>query len=179
MMLIFFIIFVYLYIYIYKKERYLSSDDDLWEDKRNIEYNNCYAYAFTDIDSNRLMKPQPGFKKNLELLNRSNYSCSALIERVLGDFPDSTYIDNNPESNYIRCSDGYHLVFLAIDSENRDYHFYRRNSNGLWTHKPGSTEVIHIDASNNIITNPFLSNRSFKDYQYKIPCGFFCVKTER
>lgn len=166
--------------YLSRKESFLKADDELWESRENVSYNNCYAYAFTDMDSSRKTKPQPGFKHNLQPLTRNEFSCQNLIDRVLLDHPDAIFIGNSPDINYSPCGFDHHMIFLAIDNEgeNRDYHFYRRNSRGFWTHKPGSTEVYHTDAEGNIITNPYYANRNYNVFQYTIPCGFFCVKTK-
>jgi hypothetical protein len=40
-----------------------------------------------------------------------------------------------------------------------DYHWYRQDSDGLWSHKPGEGEVRRLDASGKPITNPEASNR--------------------
>ena len=40
-----------------------------------------------------------------------------------------------------------------------DYHWYRQNDDGTWSHKPGTTEVTNLDYSDKIIKNPQTSNR--------------------
>ena len=35
-----------------------------------------------------------------------------------------------------------------------DYHWYRLDSNGKWSHKPGSSPVRNRDDSNKLITDP-------------------------
>lgn len=62
-----------------------------------------------------------------------------------------------------------------------DFHFYRQNSDGKWTHKPGNTKVRNVDASGSEITNPETCNR---DHRTDIPpgphydkfVGYYCVK---
>ena len=40
-----------------------------------------------------------------------------------------------------------------------DYHFYRLDSNMLWSHKPGKTPVRNTDNSGNRIVDPRLADR--------------------
>lgn len=157
----------------------LKADDRIWEKSEIMGYNNCYAYAFTDLDSNRRSKPQPGFKSNIPPLTREQYACGPFIERVLKDHPQATYLGNDPELAYRDCGCSNHMVFLALDNEgeNRDYHFYRRNSDFFWTHKPGSLEVLHVDAAGNKITNPAYADRTYRNFNYNKTCGFFCTPT--
>ena len=154
---------------------YLRSNDYRWENSDAIKYNNCYAYAFRDLDLNRKSKPQPGFLSNLKPLRKDQFTCKNFIQRIISDFPDTTYHG----FSIPKCGCNRHAVFLAIDNRGkfRDYHFYRQNSNGYWTHKPGSTNVYHNDSDGNIITNPLYANRKYKLYNYSVPCGFFCVSS--
>ena len=65
---------------------------------------------------------------------------------------------------------------IAPDKDNTDYHFYRQDKNGTWSHKPGRTAVSKVDASGKIILNPLIANRNYKNgYNYSKPCFFFCV----
>jgi hypothetical protein len=51
----------------------------------------------------------------------------------------------------------------------RDYHWYRKASNGFWGHKPGSTAAKNTDNSGNVIFNPQTCNRG----PYTIFCGYW------
>jgi len=57
-----------------------------------------------------------------------------------------------------------------------DYHWYRLESNGLWTHKRGRTEVQHKDASGKPITDPSKANRNYPgNPDYDKFCGYLCI----
>lgn len=155
----------------------LKPDDKLWESEKYIKYNNCYAYAFTDIDPNRKDKPEPGYKHNLPPLEKKDYNCKTFIERILLDNPNTFYLGNNKNISSIDCGCNNHMVFLAIDQNKYDFHFYRKNSNNYWTHKPGSLEVLHKDSNNKLIVNPMDASRKYEIYNYETPCGFFCTDT--
>ncbi len=53
----------------------------------------------------------------------------------------------------------YSRVYLVIDI-NDDYHWYRQDKGGKWSHKPGITPVINTDASKipTLIRNPKTAN---------------------
>lgn len=43
-------------------------------------------------------------------------------------------------------------------TSDNDYHWYRKDSNGYWSHKPGVTPVVNTDASGNLIKNIYNAN---------------------
>jgi hypothetical protein len=50
-----------------------------------------------------------------------------------------------------------------------DYHWYRKQKDGFWGHKPGQTAARKVDNSNNVITNPQTCDRGpYTDF-----CGYF------
>lgn len=151
----------------------LSSNNYIWNNDEVKKYNNCYAYAFRNLDFNRKSKPQPGFKAGFLPLSKNEYTCKNFIKRVIADYPSAMYIGKDME----QCENCDFAVFLALDNtgEYRDYHFYRLNSDGLWTHKPGALEVHNVDYSGNLIRNPKYADRRSNKYNYSTDCGFFCV----
>jgi hypothetical protein len=57
-----------------------------------------------------------------------------------------------------------------------DYHWYRQESNGLWTHKRGKKLVEHVDASGNPISDPAVADRDYAgSSDYDKFCGYLCV----
>ena len=78
------------------------------------------------------------------------------------------------------CINSFHKIFLVYSSgeklgEGNDYHFYRQDNNGYWSHKPGSTNVTNKDASNNLIKNPSIANRNYFNLNYNKNCFFLCI----
>ncbi len=77
-----------------------------------------------------------------------------------------------------QCPADTSKIALAVDPE-EDYHFWRQDSNGRWSGKPGSLEVTDKDASGRWIHDPSLSDRDFTDdngeLNYTEFCSFFCV----
>jgi hypothetical protein len=52
-----------------------------------------------------------------------------------------------------------------------DFHWYRQDDNGRWSHKIGTSPARDTDASGVQITNPETANRAM----YTEFCGYFCV----
>ncbi len=68
------------------------------------------------------------------------------------------------------CGGSCNKVALVV-APGYDFHWYRLDDNGLWSHKPGGTQATNLDKSNNLITDPRTANRGpYTDF-----CGFFCV----
>lgn len=79
------------------------------------------------------------------------------------------------ESTYDEVREGkWWKVALAFDNNGifGDYHWYRQNDDGTWSHKPGRTAVTNTDNFGNVITNPETCNRG----QYKTFVGFFMIR---
>ena len=74
----------------------------------------------------------------------------------------------------------YYKGAMVVDDDHT-FHFYRQNSDGTWSHKPGTQEVIDTDASNKKIHIPHFSNRDYSHKPNKIKynsfCNYYCVPT--
>jgi len=68
------------------------------------------------------------------------------------------------------CAGCTHKVALVV-APGDDFHWYRLDNNGQWSHKPGSDPVRDVDESGNKITNPETADRGI----YTSFCGYFCV----
>jgi hypothetical protein len=55
-----------------------------------------------------------------------------------------------------------------------DYHWYRQDSGGMWSHKPSKAQATNVDQSGNLISNPEKANRCYPGYCYSEFCGYFC-----
>jgi len=126
----------------------------------NTYCNDMYSYH----------KKQHTICKNNEYI--PEITCQNVKERMQLDIPEITFVNKNH-----KCAHGFYKAYLAVDIE-RDYHFWRQDSNGNWSHKPGLTQVTNVDASKNCITDPSTSNRDFRNnngVNYSDECGYFCI----
>jgi hypothetical protein len=148
------------------------------------EAQNCFAYAF---DYRHLPKkctkdmcsapfPQPGRSSGYPKWSKVNGKrCPDLMARLFGDVPDlkmSTFEK--------RCPKKYSKIALVVD-EDEDYHFYRQDSNGYWSHKPGATDVTHMDATGRPIYDPQLASRLYpgSGLHYDKFCSYLCAPRTR
>ena len=161
-----------------KKKSPLSGSEldykpELWNENNNIRTShNCYSYGLGKIVKNLKSKAQPGFASGFNYIHNSDYNCKNFRLRMRKDSPGS-YLEKFDNA----CYPGFYKVFLALDPGN-DYHWWRQDSNGYWSHKPGSSKVTNLDASNNNIINPLLSDRNFKHRNYHKPCFFACIYSD-
>lgn len=63
----------------------------------------------------------------------------------------------------------------------RDYHWYRQNTDGTWSHKSGMSPVKNLDSDNRIIYDPQTAARDVLDFNgafqgvYSSFIGYFAV----
>jgi len=146
-----------------------------WNYNKNIKNNNnCYSYSVNN-KNHKFGKPQPGYFARFNHIQNNQYKCAYFFKRILNDIP-SVYLTSFKQ----KCKKGFTKAFFAIDSNKNehDYHFYRQDTNQLWSHKPGTTNVINYDADYKIIKNPHKANRNYSAYNYDKPCFFFCVNNK-
>ena len=144
----------------------------------------CFAYAF---DYQKLPKsctenecsepfPQPGRASgHSQWSNEKGKRCPDLVGRLLGDIPTlklSTFTK--------KCPNRYSKIAVVVD-EDEDYHFYRQDSNGYWSHKPGSTDVTRLDGYGRRIYDPQLASRYYKKsgLNYDQFCTYLCAPKDK
>ena len=146
-----------------------------WNDNERVKStHNCYAYVQNRILNYR-DKIQPGYGSNFPHINNKSYNCLEFYNRLRKDIP-SLYLTTFDE----KCRKGFYKGFIALDPklEDNDYHFYRQDHNGYWSHKPGRTNVINFDASGYKIINPLKADRKYDYFNYSKPCFFFCMNSK-
>ncbi len=142
-----------------------------WNDPAYQGCNNCYNYG-CDIRTDTFA--QPGYAHGA--------SYSALTCSDVGNAAIADGLVSQPEKTCKGCT---HLVALVVASggdpgEQTDYHWYRLDDNGRWSHKPGGHPATDLDASDKPITNPETADRYYyyqADYilDYNTFCGYYCV----
>jgi hypothetical protein len=145
-------------------------EPDFWNDGTSVirqtdpksiqKMNNCYNYA-SDLPNSTFA--QPGQASGVPIPRED---CPSRTAGALGDG-----LTANPTG--APCSGCCHLVALVIrpGTVSADFHWYRRDADGTWSHKPGKTSARNTDDSSNVITDPRTANRG----RYTDFCGFFCV----
>ena len=146
---------------------------------------NCFAYAFGVIDPLQTKKCAdtkncavpfhvPGKKSGFDKINAK--SCAETMIRTLAD-SDGGY----PIGFTGRCRRGFSKIATVVDPD-RDFHYYRQDTNGMWSHKPGATPVTNKDSAGNPIYDPDLAGRYYPsegskndELDYTGFCGYYCI----
>jgi hypothetical protein len=104
-------------------------------------------------------------------------TCPNMVARILGDNPSIKM------TKFTRkCPAHTSKIALVVDPD-EDYHFYRQDSNGMWSHKPGGMPVTNEDSLGRPIYDPALSARNYDStaskLNYETFCGYMCVSRDK
>jgi hypothetical protein len=135
-------------------------DAGKWNNDPHVrQNNNCYNYANDKITNTFA---QPG--------RASGYA--APYPPTCGGTGEGAVLDRlvsipNPD---VTPAEG-HICALVVASHPafKDYHWYRRDNNNMWSHKPGQTEATNKDNAGRLISDPRTCDRGF----YTQFCGFY------
>lgn len=145
--------------------------------RNNKCYNNKGKELKTprEICSNLLMKSQPGYYRGFSRVSKNEKNCDTYINRTLLDNPEIYMIPNNS----IKCQKGYYKISL-VSAPGQDYHYYRQDKDGYWSHKNGEGKATNLDSSGNLIIDPKYCNRQTSSTRnYSDFCGYFCVPSNK
>lgn len=118
---------------------------------------------------------QPGANNQLSkrLLYPEGRTCSTFEQLLKLDIPDMTDSTFNK-----KCPVGSSKIAM-VAHPGEDYHFYRQDKDGYWSHKDGMNKVKRYDAKGRLITNPQKAARDYRPngsfLNYKDFCNFYCV----
>ena len=150
----------------------------IWNGYRKLKAN-CYCYALNMYasdsiwGSNQYVAVNPGTISGVDFnFHPGNTYGEKIINALNADIKkiseDIGYVSNK----YLEAwswlytdpayGSGYDIA-LVLDLRNgyTDYHWYRKDNNGRWSHKPGNTEVRDVDASGNYIYDPQNADRNY------------------
>lgn len=161
-------------------------EPDRWNARRSIrETHNCFAYAMNIHDPKQVKDcekskncdvpfHQPGSASgHNRFKSERDKTCSEMVARILGDNPSIRITTFGA-----KCPAGSSKAAIVVDPK-EDYHFFRQDTNGYWSHKPGGTAVTNKDSSGRPIYDPQLANRDYRAtggrLNYNKFCSYFCV----
>jgi RHS repeat-associated protein len=156
-------------------------DPSAWNDEGRVQNStNCYAYA---LDKKGPFPPdhklQPGEMSGDPI--GDDFSADDIRSAAIRD----GLLSNKGARGAYRVQ--YYMGDVTVDGRviGRDYHWYRQDASGLWSHKPGHGAVTNLDAKGRLIVDPRTSARDFStfggrvDYNYSkyggelwVPKGF-------
>ena len=150
------------------------------------ETHNCFAYGMNVLDPSQLTqcvgKPtcelhyhQPGGTVGLsKMLHKAEGRTCKVVSRLMKyDVPEISRTTFRK-----KCPVGKSKIALVVHP-GEDYHFYRQDRDGMWSHKDGSNPVKRYDARGEPIFNPKHAARDYRPkgsfLNYSDFCGFYCV----
>jgi hypothetical protein len=134
-----------------------------WNDGNGIQLNNnCYNYG-CDIQTGTYA--QPGRAHGITVTQSDLNDCTKVRQGAIADGLKPVECDAG-----CGCDECQHQVALVV-SPGWDYHWYRKDRDGRWSHKMAWTPATNLDNSGNLITDPRTADRG----SYTIFCGCFCV----
>jgi hypothetical protein len=134
-----------------------------WNDGNGIQYNNnCYNYG---CDMRTDTYAQPGRAHGITVTQSDLQDCVKVKQGATADGLKPVDCDTG-----CGCDECQHQVALVV-SPGWDYHWYRKDRDGRWSHKMGWTPATNLDNSGNLIADPRTADRG----SYTIFCGCFCV----
>jgi hypothetical protein len=161
------------------------------KDKLVQETHNCWSYASNVLDPAQLTqcdgKPagckllyhQPGGTKGQsdDLRFEDARICKKVTSLMKLDVPDITATTFSD-----KCPVGMSKIALVVHP-GEDYHFYRQDNDGWWSHKDGANQVKRYDSEGKPIWNPKTAARDYRPrgsfLNYSDFCGFYCVPRNR
>lgn len=159
------------------------------------ETHNCWAYAMDVLDPAQLTQcrdavgnqrkgcdllyHQPGGTKGLsgQLRDARSRTCKAVTRLMRADVPDL-----KRTTLKARCPRGSSKIAMVVHP-GEDYHFYRQDPDGWWSHKDGANPVKRYDAEGKPIWDPRTAARDFRPrgsfLNYTDFCGYWCAPRRR
>ena len=147
----------------------LPYEPNSWNREEVELYTNCYSYAF----NNQWYWMNPGRDSPVGSIAQNDITKTNVVNYVREDAYSLGFVFEEIEWDDC-CDTGAYKVALVVD-EGVDYHWYRQNPDGTWSHKRGQTDVINYDASGLIINNPKTADRDYFWLDYDEFVGYFQV----
>lgn len=135
-------------------------DPGKWNNNQTVlRNNNCYNYG-NDTITNTFAQPGRGTGQSGPNPPACAGTSAAAIRDGLKSIP-------NPDISPVEG----HICALVVSTTPAffDYHWYRRDNNGMWSHKPGQTAARNTDNAGKLISDPRNCDRG----PYNNFCGFF------
>lgn len=110
--------------------------------------NNCYNYG-SDIATNTFAQPGRGTGHHWEY-----NTCESI--RKAAEFDGLVWVGEKLPSP--QPEHGHYIALFIWPDTN--FHWVRKDSNGMWSHKPGGTQVRNTDNTGKTVSDPSVANFS-------------------
>ncbi|QRK06881.1 LamG domain-containing protein [Archangium violaceum] len=135
-----------------------SFEPSYWNGNDRQGSNNCYNYT-NNKATNTFAQPGKASGNQATVMD-----CAVVRQAAINDGLE-------PISDYPSTLLNFKSGAALVVAPGYDYHWYRLDENGTWSHKPGGTPATNLDNSGNVITDPRTANRG----PYTQFCGFFMI----
>ena len=157
----------------------MSYAPSVWNNPTYAMYSNCYTYALSFF-TNKVGGARPGdFSVNpvFPSWQTNNAYKDQQIARMNGDAKVMfNAFDISPYwctfANYFTPSKNGYRVAMYVHP-GRDFHFYRQDYGGYWSHRRAQLDIENLDNSNQSITDPEYANRDYGLFNYTDFCGIY------
>ena len=169
-----------------------------WNRDSNVrDSHNCYAYFLNVVSpkitrackksrkrGKKCRRPHPGYSLGFPAIKtvRSHMTCFDMNNRVTKENPHVRVVSDSE-----KCKPSEYKGALVLAShpwgDKADYHFYRENDSGYWSHKDGPEKATDRDAEGKKIRDPRRASRDYRKgkkigRKYDRFCNFYCVKRQ-
>lgn len=127
---------------------------------------NCYAYALNSL------YPEKSSSNTLYYVGafsgyKFNQYCTSeeLLERLFADFDFLGLKIGESTFDAVIPKDSYKICFLSSED---DFHFFRYDKQGFWSHKSGWSSLPTNKYCGQIITNPNIARKNYDIIGYYI-----------
>lgn len=132
-----------------------------WNDASTIQYNNnCYNYS-NNHRTDTFAQPGRATGHQYTQLTVASVAAGATSDGL------------EPTNAWAISPTGKDKIALVI-WPGVDYHWYRQDKDGRWSHKPGGTKATNLDNSGALIYNPETANRG----NYTVFGGYFFTPSD-
>lgn len=127
-----------------------------WNTPAVQPYNNCYNYA-NDHATNTFAQPGRATGHQATVMDCAHVQPGAVSDglHAVANF-----------SATLNPGQGWYVALVIWPGA--DYHWYRQDKVGCWSHKPGSTAARNVDNAGHAITDPKTCNRG----PYTVFCSY-------
>ena len=83
-----------------------------------------------------------------------------------------------------KCDKNSFKGAMVVDPGNT-FHYYRQNTDGTWSHKPGTLPITDKDADQKTIYTPYTANRDYTKpgesdpINYTNFCGYYSIPNDK
>ena len=161
---------------------------EMWNNAAVQPSHNCFSYALNMIEpksvqrcgaaqDGHLLLPgvKPPVPEEYRRRRHERFQCN-IMHPLLSEQLQKAGFHAVPRRQ--ACPEGFYKVAFTVSSGD-NYHWYRMDPDGYWSHKDGGMPASRVDASGKPITDPAAADRRYSNIHYDAFCGYYCVRNQQ